>query len=418
MEMPRRRSAVGEAASRCSLRLAAVAVLSALAFLPAPVAALNLEEWVQGLTVTPFLSQKVEYQSNVFQTPNHAQGDTIFKTIPGFLAELSRGPFAASVGYRAEILNYVTLTNQNTTNQFGVAQFRLDYSRLKLQLKNDFAETTDPPNSELTGPIKSQTNLLAPTAEYALTERFSLGLNFGWTHINYPGNAPAGTPNEQQNQAVQELNEDQLLGGATLWWKFVPKADVGLTVQYGSQTFPNDPSRNTQVTIGAVALRGDITSKLSSTFRIGVEHQEATNAAPSFTGLTMGGGWLYQITERTQLTATIDRAPQASIFENAQYYISTTGWLGLRHDFPGRKLSFWLRAGAGEDDYNTKQPTGNGTNTKYRVDTLVGASTGLDYAIRPWLRTGIEYSFRQRTSNFSQYNYDDNKVSGRMTVQF
>ncbi|HTY76873.1 MAG TPA: outer membrane beta-barrel protein [Candidatus Bathyarchaeia archaeon] len=416
--MPRRRSAVGGAASRWSPRLAAVAVLSLLALVPVPAGALNFEEWVQGLTVTPFLSQRVEYQSNVFQTPSHAQGDTIFKTIPGFLAELSRSSFAASVGYRAEILNYVTLTNQNTTNQFGVVQLKLDYSRLKLQLKNDFTETTDPPNSELTGPIKSQTNVLAPTAEYRLTERFSLGVNYAWTHINYPGNAPAGTPNEQQNQAVQELNEDRHVGGATLWWKFAPKADAGLTAQYGAQTFDNDPARDTRIQIVALALRGDLTSKLSSTFRIGAEHQEATNAAPSFTGLILGGGWIYRITERTELTATVDRAPQPSIFENAQYYISTTGWLGFRHDFPGRKLSFWLRTGAGEDTYNTKQPTGNGTSTKYRVDTLVGASSGLDYAIRPWLRTGIEYSFRQRTSNFPQYNYDDNKVSGRMTVQF
>jgi len=400
------------------MRLAAVAVLSVSALLPVPASALNFEEWVQGLTVTPFFSERVEYQSNVFQTPNHERGDTIFKTIPGFLAELSRGPFAASVGYRAEILNYVALSDQNTVNHFGVVQLKYDLPRLKLQLKNDFVETTDPPGSELTGPIKSQTNVLAPTAEYALTERFALGVNYAWTHINYPGNTSGSSPNDQQNQAVQQLNEDQQMGGATVWWKFLAKADMGVTFQYGSQTFHNDPSRNTQMQIGALALRGDLTSKLSSTFRIGVEHQEATSAAPSFTGLIIGGGWLYQITDRTQLTATIDRGPQVSVFENAQYYISTTGWLGLRHDFPGRKLSFWLRAGAGEDDYNTKQPTGVGTTTKYRVDTLVGASTGLDYAIRPWLRTGIEYSFRQRTSNFPQFNYDDNRFSGRMTLQF
>ena len=405
-------------ARRRSLRLAGLVLLSAVVLLPRPAAALNFEEWVQGLTVTPFLSERVEYDTNVFQTPNNAKGDTIFKTIPGFLAELSRGPFSASVGYRAEILNYATLADQNTTNQFGVVQLKLDMSRLKLQLRNDFAETTDPPGSELTGPVKSQTNLLAPTAEYRLTERFSLGLNYGWTHIHYPGSAPAGSPNEQQNQLVQQLDEDQHLGGATLWWKFAPKADAGLTAQYGAQTFSNDSSRNTQVEIVAMALRGELTSKLTSTFRIGVEHQEATSSAPSFTGLIMSGGWIYQATERTQFTLTADRAPQVSVFESAQYYISTTAWLGLRHEFPNRKLAFSLRAGAGQDDYNTKQPTANGVTTKYRVDTLVGASTGLDYAIQPWLRAGLEYSFRQRTSNFNQFNYDDSRFSGRMTVQF
>ena len=53
-------------------------------------------------------------------------------------------------------------------------QLKLDMSRLKLQLQNDFIETTDPRGSELTGPIKSQTNVRPPTAEYRLTERFSL----------------------------------------------------------------------------------------------------------------------------------------------------------------------------------------------------------------------------------------------------
>jgi len=132
----------------------------------------------------------------------------------------------------------------------------------------------------------------------------------------------------------------------------------------------------------------------------------------------MGGGWTYQATERTQFTLNTDRSPQVSVFESAQYYISTTAWLGARHEFPSRKLAVWLRVGVGEDDYNTKQLTANGVTSKYRVDTLVGTAVGVDYAIQPWLRTGIDYTFKQRTSNFPQFNYDDNKISGRITVQF
>ncbi len=403
-----------------SFRLAASVVVCLGTFLPAPASALDFEEWVPGLTVTPFVSEKVEYESNVFQTPNNTRGDTIFKTIPGFLAELSRGPFGASVGYRAEILNYVTLTNQNTTNQFGVAQLKLDLPRLKLQLRDDFIETTDPPGSELTGPIKSQTNVLAPTAEYRLTERFSIGTNFAWTHTRFPStSAGSSSPNAQQNQVVQQLDGDLQTGGATLWWKFAPKADGGLSAQYGAQTFENDSNRNYRVATVALALRGELTSKLASTFRIGVEHWESSHgSAPSFTGLIMGGGWTFQVAERTQLTLTTDRSPQLSVFENAQYYISSSAWVGARHEFPGRKLVAWLRVGGGVDDYNTKQLTANGVTTKYRQDTLAGAATGLDYVIQPWLRTGIEYSFKQRTSNFRQFDYDDNKVSARITLQF
>lgn len=404
---------------RTSLRTAASVAVCLAVSLPTPAWALNFDEWVRGLTVTPFLSEKVEYDSNVFQTPNRTRGDTIFKTVPGFLAELSRSEFGASVGYRAEILNYVTLTDQNTTNQFGVVQLKLDMARLKVQLRDDFTETTDPPGSELTGPIKSQTNVLAPTAEYRVTERFSLGVNYAWTHIRFPASsAGAGSPDAQQNQAVQRLDEDDQTGGATLWWKFSPKADVGLSFQYGAQTFENDSGRNTRRETVGLGLRGDLTAKLSSTFKIGILHQEATSTAPSFTDLVMGGGWVYRPTERTQVTLDTDRSVQPSVFESAQYYVSTSAWLGVRHEFLSRKLTAWLRTGAGQDAYNTKQPTANGVTTKYRLDTVVGVSTGLDYVIQPWLRTGIEYWFKQRTSNFPEFNYDDSRISGRITLQF
>jgi len=398
----------------------AAAVLACMgAFLPWQARALTFEEQIQGLTVTPFLSQRVEYESNIFQTPNRTRGDMIFRTIPGFLADLTRGPFSLSAGYRAEIINYLTLSDQNALNQSGVIQLKVDMPRLKLQLRNDFTETTDPPGSELTGPIKSQANVLSPAAEYRLTERFSIGASYAWTHVHFPAtSASPGSPNDQQNQAVQQLDEDDQLAGATVWWKFLPKSDIGLSLQYGTQRFSNSSSRNTQREIVGLVLRGDLTAKLSSTFKIGIEHQDASSGGPAFTGVVTGGGWTFQATERTQFTLNTDRSPQVSVFESAQYYISSSAWLGVRHEFPSRKLAVSLRVGVGEDSYNTKQPTANGVTTKYRLDTVLGTAVGVDYAIQPWLRTGIDYTFKQRTSNFNQFNYDDNKISGRITVQF
>ena len=409
-------------AARCPrLRVATAALACLGAFLPNPARALTFEEQIQGLTVTPFLSERVEFESNIFQTPDKTRSDMIFRTIPGFLADLTRGPFSVSVGYRAEFVNYLTLTDQNATNQSGVVQLKLDMPRLKLQLRNDYTETTDPPGTELTGPIKSQTNVLAPSAEYRLTERFSVGVNYAWTHIHFPqtsGSAATGSPNAQQNQTVQQLDENDQLAAATVWWKFLPKSDIGLSLQYGTTTFDKDSNRDTQREIVALTLRGDLTSKLSSTFKFGIEHQQKTNGAPAFIGIVTSGGWIFQVTERTQVTLNSERSPQVSVFESAQYYVSTSAGLGVRHEFPSRKLAVFLRVGVGEDAYNTKQPTANGVTTKYRLDTFVGTSLGLDYAVRPWLRTGVEYSFKQRTSNFNQFNYDDNKISGRITVQF
>src|SRR5262249_8263554 len=109
MESQRRRTWLGRAARRRSLWVMTAVLACVGVFVAAQAWALSFEEQFQGLTVTPFLSERFEYESNVFQTPNRIRGDAIFKTIPGFLADLTRGPFSVSAGYRAEIINYATL---------------------------------------------------------------------------------------------------------------------------------------------------------------------------------------------------------------------------------------------------------------------------------------------------------------------
>ena len=92
--------------SRTIISAVAVCLLT-LALSSTPAQAFDLGQWIPGLKVSPFLSERVEYESNVFQTPSHSKGDVIFKTIPGFLADYNFGPHSLSGGYRAEILGFV-----------------------------------------------------------------------------------------------------------------------------------------------------------------------------------------------------------------------------------------------------------------------------------------------------------------------
>src|SRR5216683_68657 len=192
-----------------------LATLLVLVLLRSPALALDLGEWIPGLKLSPFLSERVEYQSNVFQTPSHSKDDVVFKTIPGFLADYTFGTHSLSAGYRAEILRYLDLTNQDTVHHFGVAQLRLDFPRTLLNLRDDFARTSDPPGTELTGRILSTTNVFKPEAEYRLTQRFSLGLNYSWTHVRFDDRAIGAL-----------IDRDEHRVGASVFWKVVPKGDV------------------------------------------------------------------------------------------------------------------------------------------------------------------------------------------------
>lgn len=415
---------VGNERRRSRTKAWGVASIAAagLAFVTAPASALNLNEWIPGLTLSPFFSERVEYETNVFQVPRGAKSDLISRSIPGIIGDYTVGPLATSAGYRAEILRYVDLTSQDTVHHMAVGQVKLDLPRLQLSLRDDFATTTDPPGTELTGRIKSTTNTLAPTGEYRLTERFSAGLNASWTHTSFQGGSSSGQPGSdvvaaQEAQAVKQLDRDEYLYGATVFWKFLPKADLRLDYGYGIKNFASDSVRDVTRHVVTLGLRGDVTSRLQSTFRIGIEdRQPDSSQVKGYRGFVVGGGWLYQPSERTRISLDTERSVQESVFANAVYYIANSGSLSVEQALFTPKLLATARLGLGENSYPTKATINN--QTKFRQDLLLGAGVGLVYTIQPWLRVGVEYTYQKRSSNFSDFDFEDNKFSGRMTVQF
>jgi hypothetical protein len=382
-----------------------VVSLLVLAPLGSAALALDLDEWIPGLKVSPFYSQKVEYESNVFQVPSHSEDDVIFKMIPGFLADYTFGPHSVSVGYRAEILKYVELTNQDTVNHFAVGQIRLDFPRTLLTLREDFARTNAPPGTELTGPIISNTNILRPEAEYRLTSKFSLGANFTWTDVRFDDDSTGDL-----------INRDEYLGGAAFFWKFTPNADLGLYYNYGRVLFETSTDRDYTDQIVSIGFRGDITAKLSSTLRIGVLLRDPDSSSqPGWLGFVMYGDTTYKPTERTTFTLSVLRAPQESTFGDNPFYVTTSATLSATQQILP-KLSVTARLGGGINDYVTKQ-TADGM-TDWRNDQFLVAGAQIDYDIQPWLRVGLEYSRTSRNSNFPSFRFVDDKVAGRATLQF
>ena len=384
-------------------RLAVLSVCAVVWLSASPARALNLNEWVPGLTLTPFFSERVEYQSNVFQTSTNPQGDVIFKSIHGLVAELERGPLSLSAGYRAEILNFVKFTNQDTAQQFAALQATYERTRLKLSLRDDFASTSDPPGTELTGRIKSTTNTLAPAAEYRLTDRFTAGLSYTWIHVDF-------------QQSAELLDRDEYLIGVGVGWYIAPRTQLRLDYAYGWKTFSDVAGRDVTRNVVTLGPRGDLTSKLSSGLWVGVEVREPDSSQqPSYVGPVAGGNLTYRITDRTTLALTVDRSVQESAFEDAAYYVTTNASLLLQHQLT-RKLSGYARLGGGFNNYPTKQV--DGAVSKFRQDEFVGAGGGAQYDVQPWLRVGTDYQYTRRSSNFSTFGFDGHTVSGRMTLQF
>jgi hypothetical protein len=382
-----------------------LACLLALAVPCTPALAFDLGEWVPGLKVSPFLSEKVEYESNVFQVPSHSQDDVVFKTIPGFLADYTFGAHSLSAGYRAEILRYLDLTNQDTVHHIAVGQLILDFPRTKLTLRDDFTRTSDPPGTELTGRILSNTNALRPEGEYRFTPTFSTGLNYSWTRTRF------------DDRAIGDLiDRDEHLIGASVFWKFVPKGDLFLNYSYGWSSFTESSDRDFTSHNITVGLRGDITSKLSSTFRVGYTREDPVHGnQTSFNGLILGGDYVYKPLERLTFTLSTQRARQESTFGTVVFYVTNNATLSAVYQILP-KVSLSARVGGGTNEYSAKQ-TADG-KTDFRHDSFLLGGAQVDYDIQPWLRVGLEYLRTSRDSNFPSFRFVDDRVTGRATVQF
>jgi Putative beta-barrel porin 2 len=405
IDLPQARKRFGKTRRLGRIASAFLFCLFTLALASAPAVAFDLGEWVPGLKLSPFLSERVEYETNVFQVPSHSQGDVIFKTIPGILVDYTFGPHSLSAGYRAEILNYATLTSQNNTHQIAAGLLRLDFPRTLINVRDDFARTSDPPGTELTGPILSTTNFLKPEAEYRLTPTFSVGANSSWLHQRF-----------DEASTGDLIDRDEYLFGASVFWKFLPKTDLSLNYYYGWTNFTHASDRNYTQNSVTLALRGDITAKLSSTFRVGYTVQSADHSGQvAFSGWTTGGETVYRPTDRTTISLATLRTSQASTDGLNPYYVTTSATLAAQHQLLP-KLSVGARVGVGMNDYPDKD-TING-KTDWRQDTFSLVGVQATYDIQPWLRVGLEYIRIGRDSNFPSFRFVDERISGHVTVQF
>jgi hypothetical protein len=358
-----------------------------------------------GFKISPFISERVEYESNLFQAPSHSQDDVVFKTIPGFVLELPFGRHKLDLGFRSEILRYVDLTNQDTEHYFVLGNLLLDFpGGLKFNLKEDFARTSDPPGTELTGRIKSTTNVLSPSVEYGFAERYAIGLDYVWANVNF-------------DDVVRELDRDEHTIGITGFYRIQPKTDLLVNFSYGIKEFDNAPDRDVTRYIGAVGVRGQLTSRLITTFRVGYEVREPDQGSiGAYNGVVVGGDFVYTPTERTRITLVTERAVQESVFGTNTIYLANLATLAAEH-FLTPKLLLSGRLFGGNGEYFEKARKVNGS-FDWRTDWVWAYSLGVEYQIQKWLGVSADYTHARRDSNFDNFDFKDDIVGAKVTLSF
>ena len=95
--------------------------------------------------------------------------------------------------------------------------------------------------------------------------------------------------------------------------------------------------------------------------------------------------------------------------------MTTSGALSVRQEILHR-LVVEARMAGGINDY-PEQATFAG-QTGFRRDSFLVGGLGAEYQVLPWLVVGLEYRHNFRRSNFDIFDFDQDRVWAKATLQF
>lgn len=387
---------------------AIAAVVGGLLLAATPAAAIELGDWVPGLKFSPFITERVDYETNVFQARTNTEDDFSSRTVPGFTLSWEGGPLKTSTGLRFEILRFLELTRQDNEHVLAFGDIRVELPKLRAGVRDDFTHTSDPPGAEIVERLESTINVFTTDAEYKFTSRLSAGVSYAWTHVNF-------------ERRVDTLDRNEHLGTVSVFWRFLREADLRLSYSRGATVFnEGDGERDISRNVYAIGVRGDLTPKLSSTLRYGYEEREregTSTAQRAGNTFIIGGDLVFKPTDKLRLSLLADRSFQESTFAESGFFVATTGTLLAEYRITP-KITTNARFTASENDYPSKERVAAERFFKARNDTLLGWGGGLEYEIAKWLLVGGEYSHSRRDSNFETFDYRNDKFSAKITLQF
>lgn len=118
----------------------------------------------------------------------------------------------------------------------------------------------------------------------------------------------------------------------------------------------------------------------------------------------------YFMDPNTTITVNLLRALREAGADTRENYIDTGFGAGLRHTF-FTKYTFVTGAGYALNEYEESVNQG-------RKDNNYTLNAGLEYRIREWLTTSFGYIYTQKDSNYSQFDFSDNRVIAGVNAMY
>lgn len=406
------------------------------------------------LEVHPYAAVMESYDSNIFLQPrskvvgNNANNNTAGPVLGSWITTLNAGVKAQA---KLDEMNTLSLNydgawkayskdprSNNTFNQMAGAGYAYQNPMgFSLKVSDNYINTVDPPTSELTQRERRWNNVLAGGAEYG-PEGLPLFVGVDGTL-------------DRDKYVANDVNTRQLLDrynvavGGTVGYKIQPKTRVYASYHRAKEHFSRGRNAGNWMHNADFGISGEIAPKLKGVIQTGLSYAKYDAATASrlspgpggatgigsqatiFRTWTLGTTVKYQAMEGTDITLALNRMTQDATFSNSNFYIATSGTLGVRHTLPF-KLTLGIFGGDEIDKYQESDTiTGGNVNLagvvfsqRNRTDNVYSAGATADYNLNEVLSIALAYGYRARFSHFytEQFNYQDHTTSLSLSASF
>ncbi|MBU1084070.1 MAG: outer membrane beta-barrel protein [Candidatus Omnitrophica bacterium] len=366
---------------------------------------------IGALEVHPFASLKQTYDTNIYlESKGEETKDFITDTVLGTSIKMPIIPereedFTLEGVYEADIVEFWDQTHRNRVDHMLSGKLDLNFSNdFQWKTTEYFKKTASPPNSERTTLDKRYSNILNTEVSYNREKITTTG-------------AYTLTRDAYDESRLDNLNTlDNTFTGA-VFYKIFPKTSIFGEYNFGVTTYDNNNTNSdSKKNQGEIGLVGDLLPKTTGTVKAGYRNVSYDESDKSdFSGLTLFGNIKYDMSERTIINLSGTRTSEESSYGTNSYFEMNKLQLKVDHQLLDR---LWMN-NSGFIQYN-KYPvqTTEAEVTGIRKDALWGIDAGLKYELKEWMIISGGYEFKQRDSRFDSLDYNDHKITAKVTAKF
>lgn len=354
--------------------------------------------------VYPSIAVSEAYNDNVTLSQGNKTSSALTVISPAILAELKGASTSFNLGYVGTFGRYANSSADNYDAHLFKAGAMFDFSaRSRLNLQGSYAMSIDPRGSTFASSGVTNPNKYHSTQGGGI---YSYGASGAQGRIELEG-LVVQTRYDNNRSVTQTLDFDSYRYGGAFFWRVAPKTEILVQVVQVDTDYTSSLSlqdgRDRRYLLG---VKWEATAATTGTFKIGQSRKTYDSSlSPSQTSTIWEGGVQWSPLSYSKV-----------LLNTGKYIADASGGVGTgglgatsvktsfynlawNHQWTER-ISSNIRGGYLVEDY-----VGGLSN---RSDKTGSAGFGLFYAARRWLTLAADYSYLERSSNQSVFDYKRN----------